>query len=195
VWITLHRAQIIAILQWADTLSHNFSSFSHIRVRAPPSLADLWQRMSFSIMPSTSLQLFWWSWFFFHVFTFASTYLHYYCFDDLGFLFMCLHLLWHTFITIVLMILVFFSCVYICFDIPSLLLFWWSWFSFHVFTFASTYLHYYCFDDLGFLFMCLHLFQHTLNVLWMDFHLCLCVYTGFILSSISIMFTKALNPI
>jgi hypothetical protein len=34
-------------------------------------------------------------------------------------------------------------------------------------------LHYYCFDGLGFPFMCLHLLQHALYFLWIDFHPCL----------------------
>jgi hypothetical protein len=39
-------------------------------------------------------------------------------------------------------------------------------------------LHYYYFDGLGFPFMCLHLFQHALYFLWMDFHPCLYIYKG-----------------
>jgi hypothetical protein len=39
--------QAIAILQWAATLSHSSSSLPHISASAPPSLADLWQRMPF----------------------------------------------------------------------------------------------------------------------------------------------------
>jgi hypothetical protein len=30
--------------------------------------------------------------------------------------------------------------------------------------------------------MCLHLFQHALYFLWMDFHPCLHIYTGFSLN-------------
>ncbi len=37
-------------------------------------------------------------------------------------------------------------------------------------------LHYYCFDGLGFPFMCLHLLRHALYFLWMDFHPCLYIY-------------------
>jgi len=40
-------------------------------------------------------------------------------------------------------------------------------------------LHYYFFYCFGFPFMCLHLLQHALYFLWMDFHPCLYIYTWF----------------
>ncbi len=36
--------------------------------------------------------------------------------------------------------------------------------------------HYYCFDGLGFPFMCLHLFRHVLYFWWIDFQSCLYIY-------------------
>jgi hypothetical protein len=41
----------------------------------------------------------------------------------------------------------------------------------------------YCYDCFGFHFMCLHLLQHVLYFLWMDFHLCLYICTEFSLFS------------
>jgi hypothetical protein len=44
-------------------------------------------------------------------------------------------------------------------------------------------LHHYYFDCFGFPLMCLHLLRHALYLLWMDFHPCLCIYTGFSLTN------------
>ncbi len=45
--IALQCAQAITFLQQAGMLSYNSSSLPHIQASAPPSLADLWQRMPF----------------------------------------------------------------------------------------------------------------------------------------------------
>jgi hypothetical protein len=49
--------------------------------------------------------------------------------------------------------------------------------------------HYYGFDGLGFPFMCLHLLQHALYFLWMDFHPCLYIH-GFFGMGISTIYKK-----
>ncbi len=45
-------------------------------------------------------------------------------------------------------------------------------------------LHYYCFDGLGFSYVCLHLHRHALYFLWMDFYPCVYTYTGVFLNDI-----------
>ncbi len=44
-------------------------------------------------------------------------------------------------------------------------------------------LRYYYFDCFGFPLVCLHLLWHALYLLWMDFHPCLYIYTGFSLTN------------
>jgi hypothetical protein len=47
VFIALQHSQVITILHEATMFNHNFSSFPHIPTNAPPSLANLWERMPY----------------------------------------------------------------------------------------------------------------------------------------------------